>query len=83
MQELEAMEAVGKLELQCLFGHPDGIGYLSSSYLPQAILQHDYIWGALVVTKQIQALNFLNGHKVSDIGAKAPHVAISKPKAQM
>jgi hypothetical protein len=43
MQELDGMEALGKLELQCLFGHPDGMGYLSSSYLPQAILQHDFI----------------------------------------
>jgi hypothetical protein len=42
LQEYEAMEIVGKHELQCLFGHPDGIKYFSSTFLPQAILQCDY-----------------------------------------
>lgn len=41
--ELEKMRALGKHELQCLFGHPDGIRFLSDTFLPTAILQHDYL----------------------------------------
>jgi DNA topoisomerase VI subunit A len=41
LEEVEKMEATGKHELQCLYGHPQGIRYLSDTFLPTALLQHD------------------------------------------
>lgn len=43
LEELDLMEELGKHELQTLYGHPEGTRYLSSTFLPNALLQHDYI----------------------------------------
>lgn len=43
LAEIEAMEKVGKHELQCLYGHPEGLQFLSKRFLPTALLSHDYI----------------------------------------
>jgi hypothetical protein len=44
LAELDMFRLVGKHELQCLYGNPhDGLQHLSKTFLPQALLQHDYI----------------------------------------
>jgi hypothetical protein len=44
LEELDLFSIVGKHELQCLYGNPDeGLLHLSKTFLPQALLHHDYI----------------------------------------
>lgn len=43
VEELDLMEEMGKHELQVLYGHPEGTNFLSSTFLPTALLQHDYL----------------------------------------
>lgn len=38
-EELIEMETMGKYELQWLYGHPAGISYVSSTFIPQVIMQ--------------------------------------------
>ena len=42
-RELNAMSELGKHEIQWLYGHPEGLAYLSRTFLPDAILHRDYI----------------------------------------
>ena len=43
IQELLRMQEIGKHELQWLYGHYEGFQFLSTSFLPMAILRRDYI----------------------------------------
>lgn len=43
MEEIGEMERLGKHELQWLYGHPEGLSYLSKTFLPMAILRGDFL----------------------------------------
>ena len=42
-KELVTMEKEGKYELQWLYGHPQGLSYLSSTFVPRAIMRQDFL----------------------------------------
>lgn len=43
IRELDVLQQVGKHELQWLYGHEEGVQFLSQTWLPRAILRGDYI----------------------------------------
>lgn len=43
MEEIGEMERLGKHELQWLYGHPEGLSYLSKTFLPMSIMRQDFL----------------------------------------
>ena len=42
--ELSKLEFIGKHELQFLYGHPDGINFLASTFIPQEVLRSNALY---------------------------------------
>lgn len=43
VRELESMADMGKYELQGLYSHRSGVGYLASTFIPTALVRRDYL----------------------------------------
>lgn len=43
-EELEILEQIGKHELQYIYGHPDGIEFMASRFIPQQVLRSNALY---------------------------------------
>lgn len=43
-KELSELEQIGKHELQYLYGHPDGMNFLATTFIPQEVLRSNALY---------------------------------------